>query len=102
MRALIVAVLLIGMAGTLTYAGTGSAPAQEMILDARTMEQLVMLSTPGEKHETLTALSGTWYYTAKFWDGNNAEPHVSSGSIANEMILGGRFLLSRTSLLLNI
>ena len=78
-----------------------SAPRIEMLDDA-TMDKLVKLPEPSAPHQMLSSLIGTWYYTIKYWTKEGADAQISTGLITNEMILDGRFLSSKTSLLLNI
>lgn len=47
---------------------------------------------PGEPHEYLAELAGSWKITTKTWMAPGAEPQVSEGTAEREMILGGRYL----------
>ncbi len=58
---------------------------------AAMMEAYMKLAAPGEHHDHLKALAGTWKTTTKWWMGPG-EPDVSQGVSKNSWILGGRFL----------
>ena len=55
------------------------------------MEAMMKLAEPGEHHEHLKVLAGTWKTTTKWWMGPG-EPDISQGVAKNTWILGGRFL----------
>ncbi len=55
------------------------------------MEAMMKMAAPGEHHEHLKALAGTWKTTTKYWMGPG-EPDISQGVSKNTWILGGRFL----------
>lgn len=46
---------------------------------------------PGEEHTLLESFAGRWRAEVTMWFGPG-EPHVSTGTMVGEMILGGRFL----------
>lgn len=52
-------------------------------------------ASPGEEHEFLKKLAGTWKAKVKWWMKPDDPPQESDGTANNEMILGGRFLQSR-------
>lgn len=56
------------------------------------MEAWAKAGTPGEKHEQLAALVGTWDAEMKFWMDPSAEPLSSTGTVTYEMIMDGRYL----------
>ncbi len=58
---------------------------------AAMMEAMMKMAEPGEHHEHLKALAGTWKTTTKWWMGPG-EPDISQGLAKNTWILGGRFL----------
>ncbi len=72
------------------------------MLDDVTIKKLTTSGALSEQHQLLLPLAGTWYYELKYWTKEGAEPQVSTGTAKNEMILNGRYLLSKTSLILNI
>ncbi len=47
---------------------------------------------PGEHHERLERMAGSWTYTGKVWMDPGAPPTETSGTSEQKMILGGRFL----------
>lgn len=57
--------------------------------------RLLAMSAPGEHHDHLGVLAGSWTATVKFWPVPGAEPMVTTGSAENELILDGRFLETR-------
>lgn len=50
-----------------------------------------MPSGPGAEHLLLHPFVGTWGAEVKLWTGPG-EPHASTGTMVNTMVLGGRFL----------
>ena len=65
-------------------------PGTDTAKDAM-MEAWAKLAEPGEHHEHLKVLAGTWKTTTKLWMGPG-EPDISQGVSKNTWILGGRFL----------
>ena len=61
---------------------------------ARTADQIVDPTMPGPHHARLAKLAGEWNVSARVWIDPNRPPVESTGSVTNEMILGGRFLWS--------
>lgn len=58
--------------------------------------RMVGLNTPGEEHALLSSMEGRWHQTVRIWSSPGAEPSQHEGTSENRMILGGRFLESRT------
>jgi hypothetical protein len=56
------------------------------------MQTSIKLATPGEHHEHLKAMLGTWDLAGKVWESAGAPPTEWAGTSEMEMILGGRFL----------
>jgi hypothetical protein len=54
-------------------------------------EDFAVMAAPGEEHARLKAFVGTFDAEVKVWMGAG-EPHVSTGTMLNELELGGRFL----------
>jgi hypothetical protein len=79
----------------------GDMPRVEK-LDHATMEKLRTLAEPAEQDRLLSSLTGTWDYTLKYQANEDADPQISSGAMTNEMAVGGRFLSSKTALILNV
>lgn len=77
-----------GAAWSQDQAPAGQPSEQEM------MKQMMELAAPGEQHEELGRLVGTWRTKNTMWMGG-PEPMVSSGNSTYEWILGGRYLQSR-------
>jgi len=75
----------------LAVAASTSASAQQ---DTAILETLRELATPGEHHEHLAPLVGSWITAGTYWlsSGETAE---ASGTIETEWVLGGLFLQSR-------
>jgi len=81
------------LVATLTVA-TGTASAQD---DKKTDEAAMMAAwqkaaTPGEAHQLLASMAGTWNVTSKTWMSPDAPPMESKGTSKKTMILDGRFL----------
>ena len=64
--------------------------AGDVVQDAM-LEAMMKMGAPGEHHEHLKVLAGTWKTTTKMWM-EPGEPAVSNGVCKNTWILGGRFL----------
>jgi hypothetical protein len=66
------------------------------------MEAMQKAATPGEFHNFLARMEGTWKAEVKMWEGPG-EPQVSQGTSVNKMILGGRYLRQEfTSTMMNM
>lgn len=52
-------------------------------------------ASPSEEHEFLKRLSGTWTAAVKMWMNPDDPPMESTGTTKMELIMDGRFLLSR-------
>lgn len=63
--------------------------SQEELLQAYTQT-----AVPGEAHERLAGLEGSWKQSIKLWMQRGQEPVLTEGACKNEMILGGRYLAS--------
>lgn len=72
------------------------------ILDDAVIGTLTKSAEPAVPQQLLPGLEGRWYYDLKYWDKDGAEPQTSSGIMVNQMVLGGLFLQSETTLILNI
>lgn len=53
--------------------------------------------TPGKEHQMLANLDGDWTYTSTMWMTPGAEPQTYEGNATFEMVLGGRYSLSKHS-----
>jgi hypothetical protein len=56
------------------------------------MEVYAKLATPGEQHNQLASLAGSWTTKTKEWMEPNKPPVESTGSAEMKMLLDGRFL----------
>jgi hypothetical protein len=77
----------------------GSSSAQEVPDSAKIAELMAAyqeMAKPGEEHELLESLVGTWNLKFRLWPQPGTEPMTTYGTSVNEMILGGRFLLSKS------
>ena len=79
-----------------------TTPPQIDLIDDAIMEKLLQASEASEQSQLLIPLEGTWYYEFKYWVRDDAEPQISSGTATSEMILNGKYLLTKTNLILNI
>ena len=85
-------VLMIGLA----LASTGFAQEDKPELTQDQMMEMVMkLAGPSEEHKILESLVGEWNTDVALWMAPGIEPMRFNGETTNEMILGGRFLLSQ-------
>jgi hypothetical protein len=53
---------------------------------------LLQSGQPGEQHEKLEPLVGTWTFTSKAWMDPDQPPMETRGTIERQWVLGGRFL----------
>ena len=72
-------------------ATTVQAPAMDPAQQAA-METMQRLGSPSEGHQALEPLAGTWSYTAQSWMSPEEPPQSMTGTAANTLIFGGRFL----------
>jgi hypothetical protein len=56
------------------------------------MQRAAELAEPGEHHQRLDVMVGTWEQTIQWWPRRHAEAIVSKGTASFEWILGGRFM----------
>jgi hypothetical protein len=63
-------------------------------MDEQQMAAWMETANPSTEHEFLKKLVGTWKSNVKMWMQPGAPPVESTGTMTNEMILGGRFLRS--------
>jgi len=76
-------------------AGAQEKPTPEEI--ARLQAMMMEAMAPGPEHERLARFAGRWTTESRVWPEPGAQPMVASGTAANRMILGGRFLLSESA-----
>src|SRR5262245_21579950 len=61
------------------------------------MQKWMQYMTPGDMHKMLAKGAGSWKAKTTFWMAPGAEPVVSDATFTGEMILGGRYLMSKYS-----
>ncbi len=101
MHSRLILALLVLLAPAASSAQESSPPQLAPAFDLSSIDQQKMMAafqssmTPGEHHELLARLAGTWKVTNTMWPQGPTGPAMESGGEAsNEMILGGRFLRS--------
>ncbi|MCI0450076.1 MAG: DUF1579 domain-containing protein [Chlorobi bacterium] len=65
--------------------------------DDESMKKWQDYMTPGDIHKMLAKGTGSWKSSATFWMAPGTEPMKSEGTATGEMILGGRYLMSKYS-----
>lgn len=73
-------------------AGTARAQDEKKMDEAAMMEAWQKAATPGEAHQFLASLAGSWNVSSKMWTAPGAPPMETQGTSTKTMILGGRFL----------
>ncbi len=87
----LVALLLLAAPGQAQQEPT---PEELQALVARVMK----LGKPGPEHARLARMAGTFDVENKIWPTPGAEPETAHGTMESEMVLGGRFLLLRSTI----
>ncbi len=59
------------------------------------MKKWMDYMTPGKEHQDLAKMNGEWTFKSKMWMDPSAPPVESEGTAVYEMILGGRYSLSK-------
>jgi hypothetical protein len=77
--------------GSAARADEKGAPPQ---MDQAAMQKMMELIQPSAVHHHMAGMAGTWTTKMKMWEGPG-EPATSEGTVTCEMILGGRYLISR-------
>jgi len=62
--------------------------------EADMMAMMMEMAKPGENHQRMQKLVGTWSYTSKWWMSPDAPPSESSGTTVTRAVMDGRYLLS--------
>lgn len=78
----------------LTLFFSGSAFAQNAEMDAM-MKAWTDYMTPGKEHKELGTSVGNWKASLKMWMDPTQAPTEMESRVSNEMILGGRYLVSK-------
>ncbi len=63
--------------------------------DGDPMAMMAEIAAPDQAHQLLTPFVGAWNAEVKFWWEGSDEPHVSTGVMLNDWILGGRWIEQR-------
>lgn len=74
-----------------SFALTGSSVYSQ----DETMQKWMEYMTPGDMHKMLEKYSGNWTAKTTFWMAPGTEPMISDATMTSEMILGGRYLMSK-------
>ncbi|MFQ5724628.1 MAG: DUF1579 domain-containing protein, partial [Terriglobia bacterium] len=90
MRSRVLLVVVVGL--LLGWAAPLRAQEQTPQMDPQMMEYLEKYAAPGEHHQHLEMLAGTWTTQATFWPAPGAPTMESTGIAEHHMVLGGRFL----------
>jgi hypothetical protein len=91
-RRLLAAVAIAAMSATAAL----SAAAQEMPADQqKAMEAYAKVMSPNENHAFLKNFAGEWNTESKAWMQPGAPPTVSQATADAELILGGRFVMTK-------
>jgi hypothetical protein len=61
--------------------------------DAQMMAMMMELAKPGENHQRLQEMAGTWSYAVKWWMNPEAAPSESSGTATVKSVMDGRYLV---------
>lgn len=97
MRKTIIRTLFTAIPLVLMFTGGQAQVEMDSAKQAEMMALFQQLNTPGEEHKRLESLAGTWDIEVKMWHQPGAEPMVFKGKGTSKMILGGRFLESRST-----
>lgn len=78
--------------------GSAAAVAEEAQADQqKMMEEYMKLMAPGPNHDYFKDFVGKWDVKTTAWMAPGAEPMVTDGHSESELVLGGRFLMTRFS-----
>lgn len=58
---------------------------------------ITSLGEPGDSHQVLDAIVGSWEGTGSIWDGPESEPIPITATVERHWVLGGRFLREEIS-----
>lgn len=75
--------------GMMVVVAGGVAQAE---LPKEAMEAMQKAGSPSDGHKALEPLAGRWTYAAQWWMAPDAPPQTMTGTAANSLIFGGRFL----------
>lgn len=98
--------ILFTMTLVLALLAPGSATAQDELPGGMTAQELneaqlrsFEASQPGEEHALIATLAGEWSQVVRLQPAPGAEILTFEGTSTNRMVLGGRFLMSESTLL---
>ena len=83
--------------GEVTVSSNDSKPAEEpwVAVDSATaMKAMIEYGTPGEPHKMLAKSNGTWTGEVTMWMAPDAPPMTSTMTMANKMVMDGRYQVS--------
>lgn len=69
--------------------------AQQENAQTEEMKAWTDYMTPGSMHEMMAKFAGSWKTVHKFWTDPAGEPMATEGTSNTEMILGGRYQMSK-------
>jgi len=92
MRALYVACLAVSVVMVTSSVMAKDKKSEKQMDPQQMMEEFKKLATPGEPHQQLASLAGTWNTTTKEWMEPGKPPMESTGSVEMKTLLDGRFL----------
>lgn len=78
---------------TTTIATEATLPKEETpkMDSAAMMKAWMDYMTPGEMHKWMASLDGNWSGEVKSWMSPDAPPTITSGTMNNKMVMGGRY-----------
>ena len=76
------------------FAAAAFSPSSLFAQD-ESMQKWMDYMTPGDMHKMLAAHTGAWTAKTTFWMVPGGEPTVSDATSTGEMIMGGRYLMSK-------
>jgi len=79
------------------YADDPKAAAAPSADEQAAMAAMMKAATPGEAHQKLNNMAGTWDTKVIMWMAPGAPPAESTGTSVNEWILGGRYMEQKFS-----
>lgn len=82
-----------------TLAALSTAAAAQQPSEAereRIRREMMAAMAPGPEHDRLAGWAGDWNLEVRMWMSPGADPVTTTGTAQNRMILGGRFLESRS------
>jgi hypothetical protein len=84
--------LVLAASAPAALAGDEKAAGQPQYDPAAAQAAMMAAMQPGEHHEHMKKLLGTYNFTLKMWMDPSAPPTESTGKRTSEMLLGGRYL----------